>query len=91
MKSSVVKDLTAMCLVPPMLALLCIVGCLPDSHPDSNYQQSRQKRLKMEIQNDLHIVKVGKCQYVLWYNGYGSDMEHYGACEHCANFQKKDK
>lgn len=34
---------------------------------------------------NISIVKVGKCQYVLWYNGYGSDMEHYGACEHCEN------
>lgn len=31
----------------------------------------------------LSIVKVGECQYVLWHNDYGSDMEHYGACEHC--------
>jgi hypothetical protein len=87
---SVVKDLTVICIVPPMLALLLVVGCLPSSHKDSSYQQKRAKTLTAAEKNDLRIVKVGKCEYVLWYNGYGSDMEHYGACEYCANLQKKD-
>lgn len=32
----------------------------------------------------LSIVTVGECQYVLWHHGYGSDMEHYGACKGCS-------
>ena len=29
---------------------------------------------------DINIVKVRDCEYVLWHNGYGSDMEHYADC-----------
>jgi len=35
---------------------------------------------------DIQIVKVRDCEYVLWHNGYGSNMEHYAGCnniEHC--------
>ena len=35
---------------------------------------------------DIEIVKVRDCEYVLWHNSYGSDMEHYEGCEnpkHC--------
>ena len=30
---------------------------------------------------DINIVKVRNCEYVLWHNGYGSDMEHYEGCQ----------
>jgi hypothetical protein len=35
---------------------------------------------------DLQIVKVRDCEYVLWHNWAGSDMEHYEGCDnpkHC--------
>lgn len=33
----------------------------------------------------LEIVKVRDCEYVLWHNGYGSDMEHYADCSNPAH------
>ena len=30
---------------------------------------------------DINIVKIRNCEYVLWHNGYGSDMEHYEGCQ----------
>jgi len=55
-----------------------------------NIEQEKDNR-EMYISNpkwkaDLQIVKVRNCEYVLWYNGYGSDMEHYEGCknpQHC--------
>lgn len=55
-----------------------------------NIEQEKDER-EMYISDpkfkaDLQILKVRNCEYVLWHNSYGSDMEHYEGCnnaEHC--------
>ena len=59
-----------------ILAILTIVlyGCKPE-------KVKRPTNVKRELyENNIEIVKVRGCEYVLWHNGYGSDMEHYEDC-----------
>ena len=46
----------------------------------------KQNSRKEEYEKNTEIIKIRNCEYVLWHNGYGSDMEHYEGCknaEHC--------
>lgn len=29
---------------------------------------------------DIEVVEIDSCEYVIWHNGYGSDMEHHEGC-----------
>jgi hypothetical protein len=63
------------------LLVAVLFSCTPET------KQNRQEEFKEEKYiSNTEIIKVRNCEYVLWYNGYGSDMEHYEGCkntEHC--------
>lgn len=46
-------------------------------------KNSNKERYKSNFVKKINIetIKVRNCEYVLWHNGYGSDMEHYEGCE----------
>jgi hypothetical protein len=60
-----------------------------ESEPKQKIEQSKSNAETYETKaryKDIEIVKVRDCEYVLWHNSYGSDMEHYEGCEnpkHC--------
>lgn len=43
---------------------------------DSNLISTRSASYR-----SLEVVEIDGCQYVLWHNSYGSDMEHHGNCK----------
>lgn len=46
-----------------------------------------EKQIRERYKYDIEIVKVRECEYVLWFNGYGSDMEHYEGCENAKHYK----
>lgn len=66
-----------------ILIVIClvVVGCSPT--PTNKPTQTHSEKWGPP---SIEIVKVRDCEYVLWYYGYGSDMEHYEGCtnpKHC--------
>jgi hypothetical protein len=49
---------------------------------DETQEKRKQQRHRNALQ-ELQLVEFNKCEYVLWHNGYGSDMEHHGQCKGC--------
>lgn len=82
-----IKTLTRYALYTLLVAVLASCG----SESEQNIEQNKKptgERYKSTFNRDLdiEIVKVRDCEYVLWHNSYGSDMEHYEGCEnpkHC--------
>ncbi len=73
-----------------ILLVAVLVSC--GNEPKQNIEQEDKpigERYKSKLTYykwDIEIIKVRDCEYVLWHNGYGSDMEHYEGCEnpkHC--------
>tara|TARA_R110000787_G_scaffold284293_1_gene397857 strand:+ start:1510 stop:1752 length:243 start_codon:yes stop_codon:yes gene_type:complete len=78
---NLIKTLTRYALYTLLVAVL--FSC-------KNEPKQNNKELETYVSNgkyeSIEIVKVRNCEYVLWHNGYGSDMEHYEGCkntEHC--------
>ena len=55
-------------------------GVNRDENEDKLDNYNETDELYVDGWKELTIVKVRNCEYVLWHNGYGSDMEHYGGC-----------
>ena len=49
-------------------------------------QNNKELELYISKYATISIVKVRNCEYVLWHNGYGSDMEHYEGCKNTEHF-----
>ena len=49
-------------------------------------KQNTKEEIKEEYKGGIEIVKVRSCDYVLWHNGYGSDMEHYEGCKNTEHY-----
>ena len=61
------------------LLLAVLFSCTPE-------QKIQEDIEKEKYTSNTEIIKIRNCEYVLWHNGYGSDMEHYEGCtnvEHC--------
>lgn len=70
-----------------ILIVIClvVVGCSPSPTP-INEGGSVRETYSDKYGDYLEIATVRDCKYVLWYNGSGSDMEHYEGCtnpKHC--------
>lgn len=44
-------------------------------------QQDSEVQLNNTEYGSIEVIEVRGCQYVLWHNGYGSDMEHFEGCK----------
>jgi hypothetical protein len=55
-----------------LLSGFLLVGC--------NIPTKKERKKESEV-DGLEIIKVRNCEYVLWFNNYGSDMEHYEGCK----------
>ena len=76
-----IKTLTRYALYTLLVAVL--FSC--KNEPKQNSKELETYLSKGEYES-IEIVNVRNCEYVLWHNGYGSDMEHYEGCkntEHC--------
>lgn len=58
-----------------LLTVLVVSCCTPASNQDDGTPREYYESGRLEI------IKVRDCEYVLWYNGYGSNMEHYEGCQ----------
>lgn len=70
-----------------ILIVIClvVVGCTPSSTPTNKLEPTREN-YSDKYGFNVSIATVRDCKYVLWYNGSGSDMEHYEGCtnpKHC--------
>lgn len=54
-----------------LLIIISFFGCK---------DRQREQSSKEFYSNNIEVVKVRNCEYVLWHNSYGSDMEHYAGC-----------
>lgn len=70
-----------------LLLSLIISICSCQEEPKQNEKPIGERyKSNWDRDLDIEIVKVRDCEYVLWHNSYGSDMEHYEGCEnqnHC--------
>jgi hypothetical protein len=74
-----------------IMTALLVSSCEPTQEEiiaEKKLEQSIKKReayidgwIRDSGGKDLVIVKVRNCEYVLWHNNYGSDMEHYEGCQ----------
>ncbi len=60
-----------------LFLLLALYGCETTQNKRESYDVESTK----ELYETCEIVKVRNCEYVLWHNSYGSDMEHYEGCK----------
>ena len=49
-------------------------------------QNNKELELYISKYATIELLKVRNCEYVLWHNGYGSDMEHYEGCKNTEHF-----
>lgn len=77
------KNAVSISLVSFGASLLLVMGLLRIfPFPDSG-KWNKKEAVESNRNIDYRIEKIGKCDYVFWFNGYGSDMEHYNSCETC--------
>ena len=58
--------------------LLSTVAC---ATKEGNTDQQVDANTSNVPYKGIVVIKVKDCEYVLWENGYGSDMEHYEGCK----------
>jgi len=87
-KMNTIKTLTRYAFYTLLVAVL--FSCKNEPKQNSKELEKNSKELETYLSKgkyeSIEIVKVRNCEYVLWHNGYGSDMEHYEGCkntEHC--------
>lgn len=62
--------------------LLMIIGAVGFAVVDLfEEEQPAEVRLNNTEYGSIEVIDVRGCQYVLWHNGYGSDMEHFEKCK----------
>ena len=76
--------------LPILIVLLFVIGCGPSREDRMARLEERKERIKTNSDAQVYlsaysglaveIMKVKDCEYVLWHNSYGSDMEHYEGC-----------
>ena len=49
-------------------------------------QNNKELEIYISKYATIQLVKVRNCEYILWHNGYGSDMEHYEGCKNTEHF-----
>ena len=66
-----------------IVLLISVVSCLLFSCGDERNSEERFGEIYYQKSRYeyIEIVKVRDCEYVVWRNSYGSDMEHYEGCQ----------
>lgn len=65
------------------IVLIFIVAISQLFPPPDSERWNKKELIESNRNIDYRIEKIGECDYVFWFNGYGSDMEHYNRCETC--------
>lgn len=70
-----------------LIAFFIIVPALKLNNSNAvGVQKAEVIHIDLNRYAEFQIVKLRNCEYVLWHNGHGSDMEHYAGCtnpQHC--------
>ncbi len=82
-----IKTLTQYTLYTLLFAVLFSCGSETGQNIEQNEKPAGERyQSATGYKWDLEILKIRDCEYILWHNGYGSEMEHYEGCknsEHC--------
>lgn len=66
--------------------------CLMMHEEGREETKTRRQEIQQErALDELQIVEKGGCEWVLWHNGYGSDMEHHRQCKGCKKLKGEEQ